>query len=140
MPCQKIIVDNGLEDLWRREYPDSTEFTCCNRSSGTTSRIDRVYTDIKTASNTKINHIMVFFTKNYHDVFIDRFPSKTGIGKASWYFHYSLLCKPEFSLTTKTFFIKNIERNHSSASDWLENTKSSFREDVRTFSQNSIKY
>ena len=28
----KLIVDNGLEDLWRRENPDSPEFTCYNRS------------------------------------------------------------------------------------------------------------
>ena len=38
----KLIVDTGLEDLWRRENPDSSEFTCYDRSSGTTSRIDRV--------------------------------------------------------------------------------------------------
>ena len=28
----KLIVDNGLDDLWRRENPDSPEFTCYNRS------------------------------------------------------------------------------------------------------------
>ena len=28
----KLIVDNGLEDLWKRENPDSPEFTCDNRS------------------------------------------------------------------------------------------------------------
>ena len=28
----KIIVDNGLEDLWRRENPDSPEFICYDRS------------------------------------------------------------------------------------------------------------
>ena len=28
----KLIVDNGLEDLWRRENPDSPEFTCYDRS------------------------------------------------------------------------------------------------------------
>ena len=27
-----LIVDNGLEDLWRRENPDSPEFTCYDRS------------------------------------------------------------------------------------------------------------
>ena len=26
------LVDNGLEDLWRRENPDSPEFTCYNMS------------------------------------------------------------------------------------------------------------
>ena len=35
----KLIVDNGLEDLWRRENPDSSEFTRCNRSSGIRSTI-----------------------------------------------------------------------------------------------------
>ena len=55
----KLIVDNGLKDLWRRENPDSPKF---QRSSGTRSTIDRVYTDIKRESNTKINHIMVSFT------------------------------------------------------------------------------
>ena len=141
MPCQKIIVDNGLEDLWRREYPDSTEFTRCNRSSGTTSRIDRVYTDIKIASNIKINNIMVSFTDHCNAIFIDRFPSKTKIGKDSWYFNNSPLCKPEFSLTTDfSFFIKNIKHNYSSASDWWENTKSSFEKDAKTFPENSKNY
>ena len=28
----KLIVDNGLEDLWRRENLDSPQFTCYNRS------------------------------------------------------------------------------------------------------------
>ena len=28
----KIIVDNGLEDLWRRENLDSPEFICYDRS------------------------------------------------------------------------------------------------------------
>ena len=28
----KLIVDNRLEDLWKRENPDSPEFTCCDRS------------------------------------------------------------------------------------------------------------
>ena len=30
----KLIVDNGLEDLWKRENPDSPEFTRHNRSFG----------------------------------------------------------------------------------------------------------
>ena len=30
----KRIVDNGLEDLWRRENPDSPEFPRCDRSFG----------------------------------------------------------------------------------------------------------
>ena len=27
----KLIMDNGLEDLWRRERPEFPEFTCYNR-------------------------------------------------------------------------------------------------------------
>ena len=56
------IVDNGLMDLWRRANPDCSEFTHCDRSSGRRSGIDRVYTDIKIATNTKINQIMLSFT------------------------------------------------------------------------------
>ena len=131
----KIIVDNGLEDLWRSENPDSSELTRYDRSSGTRSKIDRVYTDRKIPSNTKINHIMVSFTDHYNAIFIDKFPSKTKIGKDSWYFNKSLLCKPEFSLSSKTFlfFIKTTKHNHSWASDWWENTKYSFKEGARIF-------
>ena len=38
----KLIVDNALEDLWRRKKPDSSEFTRYNRSSSTRSRIEKV--------------------------------------------------------------------------------------------------
>ena len=95
-------MDNGLENLWRRENPDFSEFTCYNRSSCIRSKIERVYTDIKIASKKKINHIIVSFTDHYNTTFIDRFPSKTKIGKHSWFNNF-LLCKPEFSLTPKTF-------------------------------------
>ena len=30
----KLILDNGLEDLWRRKNPDSSEFTCYHRCFG----------------------------------------------------------------------------------------------------------
>ena len=43
----KLIVNNGIEDLWRKENPNSSEFTHCDSSSGTRSRIDRVFTRIK---------------------------------------------------------------------------------------------
>ena len=62
----KLIVDNPLEDLWRRENSDSSEFTRYNRSSGTRSTIERVCPDIKMARNTKVNHIMVSFTDHYN--------------------------------------------------------------------------
>ena len=65
----KLIADNKLRYLWRRENPGSTDFTHYDRSSGTWSRIDRAYTDIKVTSNTKINHISVSFTDHYHAIF-----------------------------------------------------------------------
>ena len=42
-----------------------------------------VYTDIKIANDTKINHIMVSFTDHYNAISIDRLHSKTKIGKNS---------------------------------------------------------
>ena len=60
----KHILDNGLEDLWRKENPSSSEFTHYNRSSGTRSRMGKVYTDLKVSSNAKINPIMVSFTNH----------------------------------------------------------------------------
>ena len=30
----KLMVDNGLEDIWRRKNPDSPEFICYNRFFG----------------------------------------------------------------------------------------------------------
>ena len=100
----KIIVDNGLRDLWRRENPDSSEFTSYDKSSGTTSRIDRVYADIKIASNTKIHHIMVTFTDHYNAIFIDKFPSKLKLEKVHGTLIILFYCKLEYSLITKTFF------------------------------------
>ena len=64
-----------------------------------------VYTDITIANNIKINHIVESFTEHYNAISIDRFPSKTKIGKDSWYFNNSLLCQPELSSATKTFLI-----------------------------------
>ena len=90
----KLIVDNGLDDLWRRENPDSSEFARYNRSSGRRSRINRVYTEKKIASNTKVNRIMVSFTDHYFAIFTDKFPAKTKTGKKFWYFNNYLLRKP----------------------------------------------
>ena len=95
----KLIMDNELDGLWRRENRDPSESFCYDRSSGTKPRIDRVYIDVKIASSTKIYHIMVCCTDNYNANFIDRFPLKSEIGKDSWYFNNSILCKPEFSTT-----------------------------------------
>ena len=57
------------------------------------------------ANNNKIKLIMISFTDHYNAIPIDRFPSKTKIGKDSWYFNNSLLCKPEFSSATKNSFL-----------------------------------
>ena len=100
----KFIMDNGLKDLRRRENPDSSEISRHERSSGRKFRTDRVYIDTKIASNTKINQIMVSFTDHYKSIFIDKFPWETKFGKYLWYFNNSLLCKLEFSSTSKTFF------------------------------------
>ena len=61
---------------------------------------------------------MVSFADYYNAVYIDRLSSKTKIGKDSWkrFMKIILLCKPEFSSTTRTsFFIKNTKNNHSPA-------------------------
>ena len=78
--------------------------------------IERVYTDINIANNNKINHIMVSFTDHYNAIYIDRLYSKTKIGNDSSkrFMKIILLCKPNFSSTTRTsFFIKNAKNNHS---------------------------
>ena len=61
---------------------------------------------------------MVSFTNHYNAISIDRLPSKTKIGKDSWYFNNPLLCKPEVSSATKTFlfFVKNTKKNKYSCS------------------------
>ena len=87
----KLIEDNGLKDIWRRENQDSSVFTRYNRSSDTRSRIDRAYTNMKIVNNTKINHIKLSFTDYYNATSIERLPSKNKIGKDSCYFNKSLL-------------------------------------------------
>ena len=77
----KLIVDNGLQDLWRRKNPDSSEFTHYDRSSGTRSRTDRVYNHVKDADSNKINHIIVSFADNYNGISLGKLPSKTKLGK-----------------------------------------------------------
>ena len=76
----KLIVDNGFEDLWRKETLDPSEFTHYDRSCGLRFRIHMVDTDIKIANNTKVNHKMIFFTDHYIAIYIDRLSSKTKIG------------------------------------------------------------
>ena len=45
------------------------------------SKIDRVYTGIKIANNTKINHKIISCIDHYNVISLDRFPSKTKIRK-----------------------------------------------------------
>ena len=40
-------MDNRLEDLQKRENPESSDFICYDRFYGPRSRVYRVYTDIK---------------------------------------------------------------------------------------------
>ena len=114
----KIVVDSRLEGLWRRVDPDTSEFICYNRSSGTRSRIDRVYTDIKIANNTK----MISFTDHYNAIIIDRIPSTTKIGKDLWHFNNCLLNKTNFCSSTKNLLsiLKTKNPEFSSPSYWWE--------------------
>ena len=74
----KLIVDIGLEDLQRRENPDTLRQVLWQGP-----RIGRVYTDMKIANNTKISHIwyplLIIIILS-----LDILPSKTKIGKDSW--------------------------------------------------------
>ena len=137
----KVIMDNGLEDLWRRKNPDVFEFTRYDRSSGTRSRIDRVYTDKKIANNNKIIHKMISFSDHYNAPLVDRIPSKTKIGKDLWLFNNSLLEKHRFCLSIKNLFVmlKTKRNDYSSTSDWWEDAKCEIKNNVRTFSKNSTK-
>ena len=44
-----------------------------------------------------------------------------------------ILCKPKFSSAIKTSFLLKTQKSNSSASDWWENSKSSFKENARVF-------
>ena len=91
------------------------------------------------ASNTKIDHIMASFTHHYNAIFIDSLTSKPKTGKHSRYFINSPISKLELSLTTEFSLFINTQPTHSSASDRRKNTKFSFKEGVRTCSENSRK-
>ena len=102
----KLIVDNSLENRCRREKSDSSKFNHFDRSSGTWFRINSVYTDMDVDSNIKVNHIMVSFADHYNAICIYRLPPKTKTGKDSRHFNNFLLCRLEFSSSTKnlTFY------------------------------------
>ena len=82
--------------------------------------------------------MMVSFIDHYNPISVDRFPSKTKIGR-KFLINDSLLLRkrvtPEFSSAAKTFFIKN---KHFSESHWWEYTKCCFKENSNIFSKNSI--
>ena len=90
------------------ENPDSSEFIYYDRSSGKKSRIHRVYTDLKIANNTKINHILIFLTDHYNSISLEIPLSEIKIGKDTWIIlFYVKLCSwvllncKEFVLLTK---------------------------------------
>ena len=116
----KLVLENRLEDLWRRENPDTSESTRYNRSSGTRSRIDRAYTDIKIANNTRIDHKMVSFSDHYNALIIDRRSSKTKTGNDLWHFNSSLRKKEDSCSTTKNMLsiLSAKKTNYSSPSVW----------------------
>ena len=83
---------------------------------------------------------MVSFIDHYNAISIDRLSSKTKIGNDSSkrFMKIILLCKPNFSSTTRTsFFIKNAKNNHSWAGDWWEYAKYCFKENAKIFSKKS---
>ena len=135
----KLIMENVLEDLWRKENSNTSDFTLFDRSSGTRSRIDRVYTGIKIANITKIKHKMISFSDHYIALFIDRLSSKTIIGKDLWHFNSSILQNKDFCSTAKDLpsFLKTKKNNYSSIIDWWEYTKCQMKENARSFSKNS---
>ena len=78
------------------------EFIHYNRSSGTISRTDRVYTDIKIGNNTKINYIIVPFTNLYNVISIERLPEKLKLEKIHDTFNNSFdinLSSPQLQVT-----------------------------------------
>ena len=82
IPCQKLswIMDSRIYRE-RRTNISLGSPTTIELLFGTRSRIERVYTDIKIASDTKINHIIVSFTDQNNAISRDRLPSKTKFGK-----------------------------------------------------------
>ena len=93
----------------------------------------------KIANNTKINHKMISFSDHHNTLFIDRFSSKTKIGKDLWHFNSSLLEKNDFCSTTANLLsiLKTTKNNYSSASDWWEHNKCKIKGNARIFSKNS---
>ena len=112
------LNSSWIVNLWiygerRTQIPLSSPATIVHCQG---SRIDRLYTDEKSANSTKINHKMVPCINHYTAISIDRLPSKTKIGKYSWYFDFSLLCKSEVSSAARTFlFLLKTHKKTSTA-------------------------
>ena len=77
-------MNNGLEDLWRRENPDSPYFTCYDRSFAKDPRYTgSILISILIQKLRAIPGLItvVSFTDHYNTISIDTLPSKTKIGK-----------------------------------------------------------
>ena len=77
MPCQNSLWIMGLRIYGegRIQIPLSSPASIDPLAQG------RVYTDVKIANNTKINHIMVCFTDHYNAISIDRLHQKLKLEK-----------------------------------------------------------
>ena len=75
MPCQNVswIMSFRIYGERRTQIPMSSTATIGHVQGST---IDRVYTDINIASNTKINNIMVSFSDHYTAISIYLLPQK----------------------------------------------------------------
>ena len=84
---------------------------------------------------------MISFSDCYNALIIDRFSSKTELGKDLWYFNNSTSKNKDFCSTTKDLisFLKTKSNNYSSISDWWEYTKAQIKENARSFSKNYAK-
>ena len=77
MPCQNSLWIMGL-----RIYGEGRiQIPLSSPASIDPLAQDRVYTDVKIANNTKINHIMVCFTDHYNAISIDRLHQKLKLEK-----------------------------------------------------------
>ena len=102
IPCQKLswIMDSRIYRE-RRTNISLGSPTTIELLFGTRSRIERVYTDIKIASDTKINHIIVSFTDQIMLFLVTDCLQKLNLEKVKCTLIILFPCKPEFSSTTK---------------------------------------
>ena len=71
----KLIVIIGSRIYQEgKTYISLSSPTATDLLVGTRSGIDRIYTDIKIAINTKTNHMMVSFTDQYNVIACERLP------------------------------------------------------------------